>query len=1009
MSEKFQIEEELKSQIERMSSNLNMDIDFPLSLDIFKIRDLNNKCSELILDEKNEEGLKILKRIELFLESNIIDQKLNFDKKLLVIILHNISCCYQKLKDYDNCISYLESVIYHYDLSLEKKHNIKIEENYLIQHIKENKENYKLLGDLILELRYSAKFHLQMSAIFSEANLHIEALKQAKLASIICEDNLVKTNYLYYQIRDNHNKTGIFFNNNNNHINNLINNINNINMNEEENILLNDKIKLNYKIIKELYNIVLNSRNYNNDNIKIKNNSFSNKILALKNEICNNNESKKNKKNNFSSYLNYRISEINKFNSRNSLLNKIKYIFGGTIKEDDWIKLLNIDNILYLSPLNCEDLDLDSDSRFELLKDTILEKIVMLTVAYYCISKEMKILSKDKINKKTNGEYYLSQAVEFSSLFFPSSCPIIKYYISNYYKNYGQNLEIIPEGKTIDMKVNLIRNEIEQNKETLSFVKLNKINYLNKIPNNNINKTNISLNTNNTVFKNININNILIPRLNLPNTDIGNNKINNILINLENKTNNNIIFNYTETNNTNNNSKINSNNNRYKENNKLNNKKKIHKSYEKNKKCNIPKKTKKNTNNKPLSSNSVNINNSNSNKSNKTMKFINSFNSTKSKYSKSKSNSKSKTNIKNKNDNDIKNKYKNTMKINLNLNIKNNNFDLLPNKNFLNFANKSKINEKLAPKFKLNFAKLNKSEHESDDNEEIIINYNTNINSLSKLITKTNRTSKKTAGLNTSINDKSKKNKKTFSINLNNNFIYLNGREIKTERLKNQKVEIDKKVSNKEKIKNKDTNIRNINIANKNINKYLSPKNNYASQLIKRKEIRGNQTERVINRNINKIAIKSNKFNNKINDIRIKFNSPQAKNSNSKTYRYFKFDNNKFKIEKNVFSNISFTKNNKESNHINSLRYHYANYTQKQKSSKSYFNNSNNNSSYGNKDKMIKSMEIINQLLFNKNKKNDNIFSENSSFQKQPFKNKINLNKHHINNNLVSHFKNIKY
>ena len=113
-----------------------------------------------------------------------------------------------------------------------------------------------------------------MSAIFSEANLHIEALKQAKLASIICEDNLVKTNYLYYQIRDNHNKTGIFFNNNNNHINNLINNINNINMNEEENILLNDKIKLNYKIIKELYNIVLNSRNYNNDNIKIKNYKF---------------------------------------------------------------------------------------------------------------------------------------------------------------------------------------------------------------------------------------------------------------------------------------------------------------------------------------------------------------------------------------------------------------------------------------------------------------------------------------------------------------------------------------------------------------------------------------------------------------------------------------------------------------------------------------------------------------------------------------------------------------
>ena len=85
-----------------------------------------------------------------------------------------------------------------------------------------------------------------------------------------------------------------------------------------------------------------------------------------------------------------------------------------------------------------EDLDLDSDSRFELLKDTILEKIVMLTVAYYCISKEMRLLSKDKdkSNKKLNGEYYLYQAIEYSSLFFPASCPIIKNYISMYYKNY---------------------------------------------------------------------------------------------------------------------------------------------------------------------------------------------------------------------------------------------------------------------------------------------------------------------------------------------------------------------------------------------------------------------------------------------------------------------------------------------------------------------------------------------------------------------------------------------
>ena len=573
MSENNQIEskmnfqDEIKNQIENMTNNYNynFDLNFPLHLDTNKIKDINNKCAELISEERPEESLKIYKKIEIFLESNILDRKLNIDKKLLVIILHNIACCHQKLKDYNDCISYLESVIYHYDLSLEKKHNIKINENYLIQHIKENKENYPLLGDLILELRYSAKFHLQMSALLSEANQHVEALKQAKLASIICEDNLIKTNYLYHQIRENLIKKGIISNNNNNNnINYLINNMNNTNINKEDNILLNDKIKMNYKIINELYNIVLNSRNY--DNLKIKNNSFSNKNLALKNEFLKENNNINNK-NSYNSYLNYRISEINKYNNKNSLINKIRYIFGGPIKPEDWIQLLNIDNILYLYPLNCDDLDLDSDSRFELLKDTILEKIVMLTVSYYCISKEMKFLSLDKNNKRTNGEYYLYKAIDLSSLFFPASCPIVKYYISNYYKNYGQNMEVIPEGKIFDIKVNLIRNELEQSKETLSFVKLNKITYLNKFLNNN-NNNYINNSLNNSVFKNVNLNNIIIPRLNF-NSNI-NSDVNDINNNINHNINKNDIKNIIDISNTNlNNSQNKLNNNNYTNTNKL--------------------------------------------------------------------------------------------------------------------------------------------------------------------------------------------------------------------------------------------------------------------------------------------------------------------------------------------------------------------------------------------------------------------------------------------------------
>jgi hypothetical protein len=159
-------------------------------------------------------------------------------------------------------------------------------------------------------------------------------------------------------------------------------------------------------------------------------------------------------------------------------VNNIRSIFGNNTKKDDWIQLLNIGNIMYLSALNYEDLDLDSDPKYELLRDAILEKVVMLTVSYFCIATELRLLSNNETNKNINGEFFLFKAVEFSSLFLPVSCPIVKHYIVSYYKHYGQDLDVIPEGKNLDIKISLLRSEIEQDKDTLSFVRIKNINYV---------------------------------------------------------------------------------------------------------------------------------------------------------------------------------------------------------------------------------------------------------------------------------------------------------------------------------------------------------------------------------------------------------------------------------------------------------------------------------------------------------------------------------------------------
>jgi len=278
-------------------NNNSKNIDFNFSdnnLDMIKIKELNSNSVEFIFEDKIDIALEILKKLESFLETNVIESKFDFDKKLIIIIFHNLSCCYQKIKDYESCIMYLDGVIYHFDKILEKKHKITINEDYFYNNMNKDQSEYSLLGDLILELRFSAKFHLQMCAALSQANRHIEALKHAKLAGLICEDNLIKTHYLFIQM-----KLQNIFSNEKNKINNEgeENDLDNI-LNDSE------KMKLTQQLINDLFN----------------------KIINIKRQFYQNGNNRKfiDKDKNFDSYLKYRKNEIRQNEKNAILLNNIR-------------------------------------------------------------------------------------------------------------------------------------------------------------------------------------------------------------------------------------------------------------------------------------------------------------------------------------------------------------------------------------------------------------------------------------------------------------------------------------------------------------------------------------------------------------------------------------------------------------------------------------------------------------------------------------------------------------
>lgn len=350
-----------------------------------------NNSINLIVEEKPETALALLKNAEKKFEKVLQSLELN----IKIIINHNIACCYQKMKNVTKCISYLEKVNNDFDKLLEKKHSVKIDLNYFLNNMfSDQRQNDILLGDFILELRFCAKFHLQMCAAFSQANNHIEALTHAKISALICEDNIIKTYHLLNQLTKQ-----AEINNSNNTASN--------NNNKEFSPLFEEKLKENEKIISHLNQIVYNIHSQHAQDKEI---LSSEKILSFLNQ-----------------------TEL-KISTRNIL---------GVIKTDDWLNLFNIGNIMYLCAMSYDDLDLDSDPKYELLRDAIIEKILMLSVAYFSISNEIRFLK----DKKDNGNFYHSKALEIACEHLPTTCPIVKHYISTYCKYYGNGSHIDLDNK----------------------------------------------------------------------------------------------------------------------------------------------------------------------------------------------------------------------------------------------------------------------------------------------------------------------------------------------------------------------------------------------------------------------------------------------------------------------------------------------------------------------------------------------------------------------------------
>lgn len=131
------------------------------------------------------------------------------------------------------------------------------------------------------------------------------------------------------------------------------------------------------------------------------------------------------------------------------LKDNVKTILG-VKDQDDWIFNLNIGNVMHLLPMSLEELNLHVDNSHELSRDAMLEKIILLSVSYFCVGTELRFLTAQQtkqpaksiygsdscLNQPTyslkDSEMWHAMGLETSGTFLPSECPLVSHVILSF-------------------------------------------------------------------------------------------------------------------------------------------------------------------------------------------------------------------------------------------------------------------------------------------------------------------------------------------------------------------------------------------------------------------------------------------------------------------------------------------------------------------------------------------------------------------------------------------------
>lgn len=97
----------------------------------------------------------------------------------------------------------------------------------------------------------------------------------------------------------------------------------------------------------------------------------------------------------------------------------------------------NIGSIVQMQLLETSQCLSDYDRRYELTRESVLERIALLVTSYFCVSTEKRFTSQNDKSKRRDSEFYHCHALKTACAFLPAECPLVSHMYATYQKHYS--------------------------------------------------------------------------------------------------------------------------------------------------------------------------------------------------------------------------------------------------------------------------------------------------------------------------------------------------------------------------------------------------------------------------------------------------------------------------------------------------------------------------------------------------------------------------------------------